>query len=269
MRLKTKVALLTIIGTTIPILLLGIITFHISKTIIKNRISTSLISSVENSIERIDRILFERSINIEQWAGNSTFRTALEYRWGVNRAKDAMLALQAKSGGTVREIALVDTQGICFVSTDNDHTAKQTNWKDTQWWQHSIDGETYYDDWQITDKNKNVSGVVFSAPIIKQVRDANSIQNYEYLGVLAILVDWAAIENELLRLTEVYQDAGVKAFALLLHGNGETLIAHSDLQSYGVSRPDKFPDEVMHQIQNREIYHMFHQKPWLSGISRI
>ncbi|MDY7037383.1 MAG: cache domain-containing protein, partial [Thermodesulfobacteriota bacterium] len=250
MRLKTKFNFMVMAGMAIPILLLGTIAYHISRDILKNRISNELITSVENSINKIDRLLFERSISIEQWAGNSTFRTALDYRWGVNKARDVMLDLKANSGGAVREIALVDKNGICFVSTDVCHTEDQIDWGDTKWWLRSINGDTYFHDWDLLDVEKNVAGVVFSTPIIKHIQDLNSIKNYEYLGVLVLFIDWSTIENELKNIKRIFKEAGVNAFAFLLHNEKEGVIAHSDHRQYASSITGMFPPEKIQLMKD-------------------
>ena len=194
MNLKRKFSLIVIAATAIPCLILGFIAYNISKGVITSNITNNLLISIENSMEKIDRLLFERSISVEQWAGNSSLRTALDFRWGLKEAQDVMMAFKKRSGGAVREIAMVDADCMCFASTDAEHTSSQVTWHKSKWWQRSIDGEVFFSDWEVLDKKSVALFPRSYRPIIEdsleggQMEAARAVCNF-----LALLTDMDAL----------------------------------------------------------------------------
>jgi len=188
MKLSSKIIIVVSVIFIIATTIISYTVFFLAKSSIENEISGRQMATANNVIDEIDRVLFERHLDIDFIA------EAMEHhiREIITRGyynEDDLENFEEISGYSNfwGIVFVVDREGTMFMSTDEDEIGESVYEEPnslTAYEEVMMSGDNYYSDLVISDDTGKPT-VIFAAPIYEdeEVESANSSE-----GVKAVVV---------------------------------------------------------------------------------
>ncbi|MBF0367033.1 MAG: hypothetical protein HQK50_15775 [Oligoflexia bacterium] len=156
-------------------------------------VAARLSDAARDTIDKIDRMLFERFCDIQAWASFSCFRKAVQAGQDRNFEASDLLHKIQKIYEVYFDISLLDTQGKVIASGSRRELIGQ-NHANRKWFQEALQGKVYFTD---VYKSATINSLTmnFSAPIFDKNGEAVGVissrfnWNYIYDIIDAVIVD--------------------------------------------------------------------------------
>ncbi len=219
-KLSVKIVLSIAFIAAITAAVLGFFAFNFTKSTIVRLVTDSQEELARQTMDKIDRIFYERYGDIQAIAGNSVFAELLADPAGKNdgllidkvfrRLKDLSLV-----SGPWHVLFIVDMEGTIVASTPRGKIGEliDTEPHRQEAYRAVISGNVYYSDYLLLDDDGKPT-VFFAAPIVDTTQSAKPV-----VGVVIGGFAWPVTEQILEEL---------HAQAILLNKNGEVIAANMD-----------------------------------------
>ncbi len=164
-----------------PMLVVSAIAYQRARSALERTVGAKLASDAAESIDKLDRNLFDRWGDIQAWADQAVFRGALKFQ-AYDKAGEA-LAYLSRTYGVYSGVFLFDSSGAAVAASDPALLARAgRSAAGEPWFQAAMRGEVNVQDVQ---ERPEVGGraVLFSAPVRDSVTD-------QPIGVISSRFDW-------------------------------------------------------------------------------
>jgi len=247
MKLTTKFSLIVVATATVAILVLG---YFVSTTIqssLKTQIGERQLELAETTMNQIDRVLYERYLDIQSLAENELLEEfiATNDASGEEEMKTRrFLKKQSFLSGPWDAFFVVDKEGAMILSSNTKEEGGLISTEPNSLiaYEAAMRGEVYYSDVVISDDTGRPT-VIFAAPIQDE-----ELANRPIVGVVIGNYAWAAI-------VEIVKQLDAEAH--LVNSRGE-LIADSGVVHGG---------EIFEDLSDKELFkHAFEEKEGAYGV---
>jgi hypothetical protein len=211
--LRLKVALIIVTLVCLGLGLTSFLAYHNSTTALENSIGSNLSNTATQTMDKIDRYLYERMIDVQQLADRKQIQDFLTHPAQANKTT-ADLSKQLNEFkaqvGVWGDISLMDTHGNVVLTTDEPKLANELARQDdfTSLFKTTITGQTGYSD-VILEGSSGSPIMLFMAPIHEQETSGQPI-----IGVVVGELAWPST-LEILN--------GLDADAHIVKSNGSSL----------------------------------------------
>ena len=231
-KLSAKVALGIFFGTTLGVAAIALFSFRFTHAALEKSIMDNQLELAKQTLNKIDRLLYERLIDIQQMAGEDAIGNFVVGLEAKNTVPD--LNLQRSLGERMNQLTLVTGPwDVLFVVDKNGKVVLSASEKllgdsieaypyKAIAWKASMKGETYYSDLVIS-KDTGRPAIIFSAPIHDMENPDRPI-----VGVVVGNFSWPAV-------LEILDEVPVQA--VLLNQSGKPI---GNAQT--MSRPELIAD---------------------------
>ena len=196
-RLSTKIAFVTFIGAFVTILSVAVFTFHFTKVALQQSIMKNQLSLAKQTMNKIDRLLYERYIDIEVIAGEDLLEDfVLKSGAGLGSVDEIEKKAVAKRFNELTFVTgpwdvlfVVDQNGKTIFSTEEGEvgTSIEGEPHNVVAVKAAMQGEVYYSDMELSDDTHKPT-LIFAAPI----RD-NQDPKRSVIGVVVGSFAWPSI----------------------------------------------------------------------------
>lgn len=200
MKLAKKLLLLVILSSLVGILLIGIISFILTRSALKKSIGNQQLQLAQQMMDKIDRLLYERYNDVQTMAGDETienFLSAAENRTIPIENTQSTIAKRINDLSIVTgpwdDIDVLDMNGVILYSLDQTLIGKKLdrNAQDFSIYDHARNGATTYSD-AFVDSDSQKPTVLFATPI----RDSND-PTRKIIGAVVSHLSWPLITEVL------------------------------------------------------------------------
>jgi methyl-accepting chemotaxis protein len=221
-KIKKKLLYFGLFLSIVPLVVLGTIAYLNAKSAIETRIGNDLVSKAEETLNKIDRNLYERRQNISAWSSLGIMQDILiddadgNIENELKRLKDEY--------GSYQGIYVLNEEGRIITS---DNSAAISSVSGTpQWFQNSMAGEVDIQDLSVSELT-GLPAMSFSAPI-RADYDPSKV-----LGVLTSRFDWEKVYEIVdgVRVGQNEQDEF--AHIILLNSAGDIISAPEFMRNKG------------------------------------
>lgn len=210
--LHSKLLVFVIIMAFVPIVILGLFAYNSQKDAMTKQIESNLFLIADNLARDVETFINERINDTYFLASNPIIRDSSATKEMKVQELQNFLDIHDEYFGAI----FVNENGI--VTVDMDDTVIGRDLSEREWFQKSINGETYFSDIYLSNVVNNPI-VALSGP----VRD----QENEIIGVLSPSLDLDYLYEILDTYNNDESNINSKGNAFLLNGDGE-VIAHHD-----------------------------------------
>ncbi len=271
--IKFKLLFWFLLFSIFPLGIAGYVAYSTASTALKVAVEEKMSRITTNSLDKIDRILFERFEDVQIWSSLELSKMAVQIGSGIGGASDFVNYLISKYR-VYSFIMILDRQGTCVtVNTVNnlgdpipaEELFLGQNFSQEPWFSQAIqrnDTSVFVTDWHQVrvlkafashthQKAESAYSMVFSSPI----------QDFDgtLLGVWANFINWDAIQDILDQIQIEIPNAATPVISLLLLSDNDTIIAYSGIRSehgeslYGKSLAQTLRQpELVETISNTE-----------------
>ncbi len=215
--IQKKLALFSLLAT-LPIIFIGFYTYKISKDILQERIGQGLQQQAVQVMDHIDRMLFERSQNVDGWSQNALMNGIL--KGDADGRISEFLILLKRDYGFYADIVCADKDGRIVASSGERLLGK--NVASAKWFQQGLSSQRVQSQDLELLEHFGGYGIIFYAPIHPQFADQGTERSDSgSIGVLAAVLNWSEIltlVNTLQILEKSEQDKS--AYAALINSEG-------------------------------------------------
>jgi len=183
MKLKEKFKIVIISVSLVPLLIIGSITYQSAKNALEKKIGQGFMSLAQETMDKIDRNIYERLQNINAWVSLGTMQDIMIEDEDGRIAAD--LKRLSSDYGVYHDIYVFDKKGNNIASSGQ---KMSSNYRDATWFKSAINGETEIQDVSHSELSSKIS-VTFSAPV-RADYDRNKI-----IGALVSSFNWEKIRE--------------------------------------------------------------------------
>lgn len=224
MKLRTKLIFSVLAGSLVVSVLVGLASFYYTKSALEKLISSEHLSLASQAADRIDRLLFERYLDIRTIAGSSVLRGFLENNadYGIARSRFEKLK---ENTGPWDTILLADTEGNIIFSDNPQQVGRKIAYDgyphDFVALKEILLGKDYYSDIVISAVTGKPT-MIFASPV-RISDDPDS----EVIGAVIGQFNWTTVINVLSELktthAHIYNNRGLIIGSNLEEQNKEIL----------------------------------------------
>jgi len=246
---------------TLPIIAFSIYTVTTEQRLMADRKIIELKTSSGKLAAAIDKYFAEHRNLIRQYTRLTDMRSFLiKGRNDPARitAINAWLDIQTSMNPGYSAFYLMDTAGLCLVSSDRTFIGK--NYRVRSYFKESMKGMVYTSDWSIGLTSKE-PGVYFSAPVFRDPANESS----EILGVAVLKLRVSEITNQVEQMKIGGQDAFVfnKDGIILTHTKPDlayhSLVSLSQAQMAEIASTRQFAERPIEPLDLGDVYSAFRQ----------
>ena len=248
-----------VLVATIPIIAFSVYTVTTEQRIMADRKIIELKTSSAKLAAAIDKYLAEHRNLIRQYTRLTDMNSFL-VKGRNNPARiaaiNAWLDMQTAMNPEYSAFYLMDTAGLCLVSSDRSFIGK--NYRVRSYFKESMKGTAYTSDWSIGLTSKE-PGVYFSAPVFRDPARESS----EILGIAVLKLRVTEIANRVDQMKIGGQDAFIfnKDGIILTHTRPElayhSLVPLSSAQLSEISSSRQFAEKPIEPLGLGEVYSAF------------
>ena len=235
--LTRKFMLLLLVFSLTPLAIVGYMAYSNASNALRNDVEEKLLQLNVNTVNTIDRILFERFQDARVWSMLEIAKSATETGSGATGATEFVNRL-ARQYRMYRLLLILNADGVCVTVNTVNHNGKMMptnrlflsrNVGEASWFQEALRGKRVVaTDWgkipqleQLAAELGQPQTTAFSMIFASAIRDENG----GVLGVWANILDWKSVQELLQeRQMELSPDSG-GVDGLLLLGDNDTVIA--------------------------------------------
>lgn len=212
MKIRGKFLSVTLALAIVPLLVLGWIAYYSAKGALEKRIGGGLQSLANETIDKIDRNIYERQLNLKAWVSLSTMQDIL-IDDADGRIADELKRLKADYG-VYQAIDILNEDGNIIASSNPEYPGDSLS--QTAWFKNSAGGNEDIQDVGMSAITKELS-MTFAAPV-RADYDANKI-----LGVLVSNLDWTKIYEIVDSVNIAESDQNESEYILLVNKEGKVI----------------------------------------------
>jgi len=238
-----KISLTILSATVLTVMAVGLFSFFFTESVLQNSIMSNELEIAKHNMNKVDRSLYERYLDIQAIAGEEAFANyLLDYAKGAetideNKEKNSLKRIKdlAIVTGPWNTLFVIDTQGTIILSTLEGETGKHIN----RWYyknlafEKAMKGELNHTDFVIL-KHTGESAVVFAAPIKNMNNPAKPV-----IGTVVGDLSWMAI---LQILDEISTNA------ILLNQDGDIIGSNKNDSDGGIAFNKSLAKAINHRI---------------------
>lgn len=225
MKLTQKIVILLALVILLAAGILSYLTFRLSKSVLEQSIGITQLEIAEQTMDKIDRMFYERYGDIQQIANR---RSLFEHLKDLTQGEDQDQKLKKELNeltvvtGPWDVLSLVTTEYQIHQSTFTGETDKtvSTSHETRPAVEAALTGEIYYSDFMIS----GVTGkptLIFSAPVYDEENPSRPI-----IGAVVGYLSWPTIPEIL---------EGIDAHGILLNENGKLIAENNYFSKFGLS----------------------------------
>ncbi len=259
--LFTRLMISFVLIATIPIIAFSVYTVTTEHRIMADRKIIELKASSSKLAARIDKYLAVHRNLVQQYTRLSEMNSFLVK--GKNdpariKALNSWLDLQTAMNPEYSAFYLMDTTGLCLVSSDR--TFIGNNYRVRSYFKESMKGKAFASDWSIGLTSKE-PGVYFSAPVFRDPAKESS----EILGIAVLKLRVTEMANRVEQMKIGEQDAFIinKDGIILTHTRPElayhSLVPLSSAQLAEIASTRQFVEKPIEPLDLGEVYSAFRQ----------
>ncbi|MEE9614739.1 MAG: methyl-accepting chemotaxis protein [Thermodesulfobacteriota bacterium] len=209
-----KLVLVTLLLSVVPVSILGVTAYFSAKNALEEKIGNGFVSLSLETLDKIDRNIYERKQNALAWSTLGTMQDIL-----IDDA-DGRIAAELESlkndYGSYQGIYVVN-EGGDIVSSSNPEFS-QDNFGDAPWFKNSIRGEMDIQDVGLSTLTGKLA-VSVTAPI------RADYDNTKILGVLTSRFNWEKVDEIVDGVKVGGEEQSGSAYILLLNSEGKVIAA--------------------------------------------
>ncbi|RNA67883.1 ATP-binding protein [Alteribacter keqinensis] len=208
--LRAKLLIFFLLVTFIPLSVVGVMGYYAQKSELTANLENSLSTHTQSLSAEIETFIKERLYDVEYLARNPIISDEESGTQEVRQQFNQFLSIHDIYFGVV----LSDTEGMVIADTDNNIVGSDI--ADREWYEHSMDGESFVSDMYYSPVIDE-SVIVLSSPVFNTQDDI--------IGVITPLFDLEELTKTLQNFNRSQQAGDSESYAFLINGDG-IVIAH-------------------------------------------
>ncbi len=238
--IKKRLLIVSLLLSTIPLIFIGSLSYFSAKGTLREQIGSGLSGQAKETLDKIDRNIYERMQNIKVWSQLVSMQDILIDDEDENIAKE--LSRLKETYGSYQDIFVFNEEGALTASSNKGFAGEVS--EDVVWFRNSMNGQVDIQDVNMSALTNEIA-LSISAPV-RADYDFDKI-----LGVVTSRFDWRKIYEiaDSVMLGGDAQDES--AYLLLLKNDGQVISAPTFMRSGDTILKKRFSELLSYQAAAR------------------